>query len=128
MYLTLFLLLLLTVVALAILSFLTSRQHQNFLRFLMLEEKKQNQSLLNQLRSGDPMTLHALQAATGQTPPSFYDGAPSGVTHEGIQYQADLESQGLTLQDIDDELYASGWDQSVTTSDTGGTPVNFERP
>src|SRR5690242_12184574 len=88
---------------------------------LLKSQQTENQSLRNQLRSGDPMTLHSLQYATGNSPS---DEGYTPTYDEGLTYQQNLQGSEYKNLGLPDDLHAAGWDP-VATRDDGGTPVNF---
>ena len=112
---------LMVLVMLLILLWKSQQQNRTTLLALLSQQVTENQSLRDQLRAGDPMTLHALRAATTSSPNSE-DYIP---THdEALLHEERLRQSEFTETGLSDDLAASGW-ETVTVRDSGGSPVNF---
>jgi hypothetical protein len=123
MYMTLLLLPLLLILALlSVFLWKSNQQNRATLLTLLAHQTQENQSLRNQLRAGDPMTLHSLQYATGQSTSNEEQYQPS--YDEGVVYHENMQGSPYRTVEADDDFNARGWD-SVTVADSGGSPVNF---
>jgi hypothetical protein len=116
--------------------FLLIQQSENFqIQIGSLQEQnseliKVNQSLLNQVRAMDPMTIASLNSVTnpeivGMDPLSHYnDYIPTGTDQDDElrRHQLVADSPYEDIENIDDSLTATGW-SGVTAS--GGGAVTF---